>query len=48
MVFMIGFVILFDHMHYKRRLNHWLSGANLFRREELERIQAIWSACQEN
>jgi hypothetical protein len=47
LVFMMSFVIQFDRVHYKRRLSHWLSGANLFKREELERIQAIWSACQE-
>jgi hypothetical protein len=44
---MMSFVIIFDRMHYKRKLRYWLSGGNLFRRDELERIQAIWSACQD-
>ena len=48
LVYMMSFVILFDRAHYKHQLGGWLCGANLMSREELERIQAIWSACQDN
>jgi len=48
LVFMIGFVVLFDRVHYKRQIGGWLCGANLMSGDEMERIQAIWSACQEN
>jgi len=45
LVYMMSFVILFDRMHYKHKLGAWLRGANLMSPEELEQIQAIWSAC---
>jgi hypothetical protein len=45
-VYMMSFVILFDRVHYKRRLAAWVSGA-LMTGKELERIMALWSACQE-
>ena len=48
LVYMMTFVILFDRVHYKRKLSDWLRGGNLMSRDELERIQAIWSACQDN
>jgi hypothetical protein len=44
---MMGFVILFDRMHYKNKWGAWSRGANLMSPEELEQIQAIWSACSE-
>jgi hypothetical protein len=48
LVYMMSFVILFDRVHYKRKLGGWLLGGNLMSRDEMERIQAIWSACQDN
>jgi hypothetical protein len=48
LVYMMSFVILFDRMHYKHKLGAWLRGANLMSPEELEQIQAIWSACSDN
>ena len=45
LVHLMSFVIVFDRAHYKRRLGQWLSGA-LMTGQELERIMAIWSACQ--
>ena len=45
LVYMMSFVILFDRMHYKHKLGAWLRGSNLMSPEELEQIQAIWSAC---
>jgi hypothetical protein len=46
LVYMMSFVILFDRVHYKRRLSAWLSGA-MMTGAELHRLMAIWSACQE-
>jgi hypothetical protein len=46
-VYMMSFVILFDRLHYKRKYGAWLRGENLMTRDELERIQAIWFACQD-
>ena len=48
LVYMMSFVILFDRMRFKHKLGAWLRGGNLMSRHELERIQAIWSACQED
>jgi hypothetical protein len=48
LVYMMSFVILFDRVHYKNKLVKWLRGDNLMNREELDQIQAIWAACQEN
>jgi hypothetical protein len=45
-VYMMSFVVLFDRVHYKRRLGKWLSGA-LMSAQELERMMALWSVCQE-
>ena len=48
LVYMMSFVVLFDRMHYKHKLVQWLRGGNLMSGKELEQIQAIWAACQEN
>ncbi|MCU1235530.1 MAG: hypothetical protein JWP63_3497 [Candidatus Solibacter sp.] len=48
LIYMISFVIIFDRFHYKRKLTNWLCGSNLMDEGELERIQAILAACQEN
>ena len=47
-VYMIGFVLLFDRVHFKNKLVAWLKGGNLMSRDELDQLQAIWAACQEN
>jgi hypothetical protein len=47
-VYMMSFVILFDRVHFKKKLVNWLKGENLMNRQELDQIQAIWAACQEN
>ncbi len=47
LVYMISFVVVFDKVRYKQKLSAWLSGANLLNGDELKRIMAIWSACQE-
>ena len=48
LVYMMSFVILFDRFHYKNKLLDCLRGVNLMSGDELQRIQAIWSACQDN
>ena len=47
LVYMISFVVVFDRVRYKHKLSEWLCGSNLLDGEELQRIMAIWSACQE-
>ena len=42
-VYMMGFVFLFDRMHYR----HKMRLPSLISHEELDQIQAIWSACQD-
>ena len=42
-VYMMGFVYLFDRMHYR----HKLRVPNLISTQELDQIQAIWFACQD-
>ena len=48
LVYSIGFVLLFDRLHYRHKLAGWLRGLNLMSRDELDRVQAIWLACQDN
>ena len=48
LIYMIGFVILFDRFRYKRKLVHWLRSSKLMDQREVEQIQAILTACQEN
>ncbi len=47
LVYMMSFVFLFDRVHYRNVVGSWLRG-NLMDREQLDEIQAIWAACQEN
>jgi hypothetical protein len=47
LIYMICVVVLFDRLHYRRKLTNWLCGSNLMSSDELDRLHAIWSACQE-
>jgi hypothetical protein len=47
LVYMISFVMVFDRMRHKHKLTEWLGGANLLNGDEVRRIQAILTACQE-
>jgi len=47
LVYMIGLILVFDRMRYKHKLSEWLCCAKLLNGDELRRIQAIWTACQE-
>jgi hypothetical protein len=44
LVYMMSFVVLFDRWHNGRR---WQPGGRLLRQCDLDRIQHILSACQE-
>jgi hypothetical protein len=44
-IFMIGFVAVFDSLHQRNRLLHSIP---LFTSEELNRLQAIWRACEDS
>jgi hypothetical protein len=45
---MMSFVILFDRVHYRKKITGWLRGSNPMSCEDLDQVQAIWNACQEN
>jgi hypothetical protein len=47
LVYMMSFVVVFDRVRYKHKLSEWLCGSNLMNGDELKRIQAIWTACQD-
>ena len=46
-VFMIGFVSMFDVSHKRRRLCRLIASVTLMTDDELERIRRIQSACLE-
>jgi hypothetical protein len=45
-VFMMGFVMVFDRMHWRRK-NTWFWKKNLMTQEDLDRIMRILEASQE-
>lgn len=45
-VFMIGFVVVFDGFHRKNRLSSLFRSISFLSPEEVNRVQAIWEACQ--
>ena len=47
-VFMIGFVCLFDLRHQRRRLCRLLASVRLMSTQELDQIRKIQSACEES
>jgi hypothetical protein len=46
-VFMIGFVGIFDLRHARQRLSRLWNSITLMNSDELEQIRMIWSACEE-
>jgi len=46
-VFMMGFVMLFDRMHWRRKHN-WFWMRNLMTQEDLNRIMRILDASQDS
>jgi hypothetical protein len=47
LIYMMSFVVVFDKTLWKKGINVFVSG-NLLSQEELTRLQAIWSACEES
>ncbi len=46
-VFMMAFVIVFDGAHHRKKLERLFRSLNFFDQDELDRVRAIWAACQE-
>ncbi len=46
-VFMIGFVLRFDRMHFKTGITRFCN-TGLLDEQDIGRIRRIWSACQES
>ena len=46
-VFMIGFVYVFDLRHQRQRLCRLFASTSLMSPEELNQFRMIWSACEE-
>jgi hypothetical protein len=46
-VFMIGFVCVFDLRHHRQRFYRLFASASLMTSEELDQIRMIRSACEE-
>jgi hypothetical protein len=46
-IFMMGFVMTFDNIHHRNRLNRLWSSITLLSVDEVDRLRAIWSACQD-
>lgn len=47
-VYMMGFVFLFDGLHQRNRFTRLLRSISLCTPEEVSRVQAIWAACQDS
>ena len=47
-VFMMGFVMVFDGTHHRKRLERLIRAVNLFSQDEMDQVRAIWAACQES
>jgi hypothetical protein len=46
-VFMMSFVLLFDAVHWRKRITRVFCSSHLLGQDELNRLATIWSACQE-
>ncbi len=46
-VFMMSYVVLFDAVHWRKRINRLFCSSSLLSTDEVGRLAAIWSACQE-
>lgn len=47
-VFMMGFVIVYDGLHTRNRLLRLFRSVSLLSSDEVNRLQAIWAACQDS
>lgn len=48
MVFMMTFVALFDGVHERNRHNRGAWALDLLSQDDIDRLGAIWSACQDD
>jgi hypothetical protein len=46
-IFGMSFVFLFDSTHHRKRLQRIFQSLNLYSKDELDQVRAIWAACQE-
>ena len=46
-IYMMGFVMVFESSHHRKRLERLFCSVNLFSSDELDQVRAIWAACQE-
>ena len=46
-IYMMGFVMVFESSHHRKRLERLFRSVNLFSPDELDQVRAIWAACQE-
>jgi hypothetical protein len=47
-VFMMGFLFVFEGSHHRKRLDRLFNSLNLFSQNEMDQVRAIWAACQES
>jgi hypothetical protein len=47
-VFMMGFVVVFDAFHRRKRLIRLFTTVNFLTTEEVDQLRAIWVACQDS
>ena len=47
LIFMMSFVMVFDKVHWRKKISRFLS-SNLLDQDEVTQLQAIWSACQDS
>jgi hypothetical protein len=46
-IYMMGFVMVFEGTHHRKRLERLFRSVNLFSPDEVDQVRAIWAACQE-
>ena len=47
-VFMMGFVFVFDGLHQRNRLMRLFRSLSFLTPDEVNQVQAIWAACQDS
>jgi hypothetical protein len=48
MVFMMGFVMVFDNVHWRKKFNRLFCSKNLLSQDELNHLLTVWTACQDS
>lgn len=47
-VFMMGFVVVFDALHRKKRFIRLFQTVGFLSTDEVNQVRAIWAACQDS